>query len=196
MTEPTTIQSEAAEPDRSAVPRRRRGARPLVESLIVVAVLAVAGAFCGWLWERLWTPPTGAAYKGQWYPDAAGSQHMFDGTGSYVVIAAVAGLVLGLLAAWLFTASEIATVLALLVGGAVAGWLMHVVGLHLAPADPTARAKEAADFTPLTGTLRTYGDSYRVAFPGAALIGPTLIFLCFPGRRKPTRVEAANQPGS
>jgi hypothetical protein len=173
--------------------RERRLARPLVEGAVILGIFAAVGAACGWLWESRWTAPTGVAYQGKWYPDGSGTDRMFDGTGSFVVIATLTGLLLGLICAWLFTASEIGTVVAVLAGGALAAWIMHTVGLHLAPADPATRAKDAADFTKIGGTLLTYGDSYRVAFPGGALLGPALVFLCFPANR---RVHPADRPGS
>jgi hypothetical protein len=188
MTDQTTL------PDTHSDTRRERSlVRPLVEGGLILAIFAAVGAACGWLWESRWTAPTGVVYHGKWYPDGAGTDRMFDGTGSFVVIAALAGLLLGLACAWLFTASELVTVVAALAGGALATWLMHAVGVHLAPADPAARAKDAADFTKLGGTLQTYGDSYRVAFPGGALLGPALVFLCFPARR---RVHPADRPAS
>lgn len=188
MTDQSTL------PDTHSDTRREgRLIRPLLEGVVILGIFAVVGVACGWLWESRWTAPTGVVYHGKWYPDGSGTDRMFDGTGSFVVIATLAGLLLGLICAWLFTASEIVTVVAVLAGGAVAAWLMHTVGLHLAPADPVSRAKDAADLTRIGGTLQTFGDSYRVAFPGAAMLGPTLVFLCFSARR---RVQPAYRPGS
>jgi hypothetical protein len=166
------------------VRRTRRLLRPLVEAVIILVAFALVGSACGWLWEHWWTPPQGFAYHGRWYPYGTGVEHVFDATGSFVVIATVAGLVLGLVCAWFFTASEIVTVLAVLAGGALAAWLMHTVGVHLSPSDLAERAKSATQAVHLEGSLRTYGDSYRVAFPGAAVAGPTLMFLCFPARHR------------
>ena len=173
-------------------PETRRGSRlgrPLLEGVAILVVFALAGVVCGWFWEHRWTPPDGVGYQGKWYPYGTGVDHVFDGTGSFVVISTVAGLVLGLVCAWLFTASEIGTVVAVLLGGALAAWLMHTVGLHLAPSDLAEKVRNATDAVPLKGSLRTYGDSYRVAFPGAAVVGPAVLFLCFPPRRR--RVVAA-----
>ena len=178
-------------------PRTRRGPglrRPILEIVAILVLFAVAGVVCGWFWEHRWTPPSGLGYQGKWYPYGSGVEHVFDGTGSFVVIATVVGLVLGLACAWFFTASEIGTVVAVLVGGALAAWLMHTVGLHLAPSDLAEKARNATDAIPLKGSLRTYGDSYRVAFPGAAVVGPALLYLCFPPRRR--RVAAADISGS
>src|SRR5689334_7788511 len=172
-------------PDMRTDARRQRSfTRPLVEALVILGIFAVVGAASGWLWESRWTAPTGVVYHGKWYPDGAGTDRMFDGTGSFVVIATLVGLLLGLICAWVFTASEIVTVVAVLAGGAVAAWLMHTVGVHLGPADPVTRAKDAADFTKVGGTLRTYGDGYRVAFPGGALIGSAPVYLRFLARRR------------
>ena len=188
MTDQTTLPET-----HSDLGRQRRLSRPVLEATIILAVFALVGAGGGWFWEHRWTPPTGVAYQGKWIPIGTGPERIFDGTGSFVVIAAIAGLVLGLICAFLFTSSEVGTVVAIVVGAALAAWLMHTVGLHLAPPDPAVRAKDAADLAKIGGTLQTYGDSYRVVFPGAAMLGATLVYLCFPARR---RDEAANPPAS
>lgn len=173
--------STATEP---AVRPAHRVRRALVEAAAILVLFAVAGAASGWFWEQRWTPPDGIGYHGKWYPYGTGVEHAFDGTGSFVLIASVVGLVLGLVCAWSFTASELGTVVAVVVGGALAAWVMHRVGLSLAPGGLAERARNATAAVPLKGSLRTYGDSYRVAFPGAAILGPALMFLCFPPRRR------------
>ena len=60
-----------------------------------------------------------------------------------VAIALVAGLVLGLLCAWLFDRSELVTLAAVSAGSALAAYLMYRVGTHLSPADPHELAKTA-----------------------------------------------------
>jgi hypothetical protein len=100
----------------------------------------------------------------------------------YVTIALAAGLVLGILAAWLLDRSELATLLAVVVGSALAGYVMYRVGIHLSPADPRELAKTAADGTKLKGTLRVDSWPPRAAFPFGALVGLAFVFLLLSGR--------------
>ncbi len=81
----------------------------------------------------------------------------FAGTGWYVVVAVVAGLVLGLVAGLLLDRDEIVTLVAVVVGSALAAWLMMKVGFHFRPPDPQAIAESAKDGTELPGRLDLSG---------------------------------------
>lgn len=145
--------------------------------LLVLVLAAVTGVVCGALWEMWWTPPSGLVLDGVWYPDDEGVRQLFSGTGLYVVIALVGGVLLGASCAWLFDRVELATLAAVTVGSALAAWLMLQVGTALAPADPTPVAAESVDYTELPGTLVVEGDSAYVAFPAGALTGVTIVFI-------------------
>lgn len=153
------------------------------DAVAIVGIFAAAGLLCGWLWEALWSPPIGVAYHHDWYPVDPGVEKLFDGTAIFVLIALVAGLVLGALCTWLFRRSELVTVGSIVLGGFVAGLLMHWLGGLLGPSDPSTIAAHAKDFTHLPGRLRTYGDGYLAVWPLAALVTPMVAYLCFPARR-------------
>ena len=185
LTEPTT--SGAADP----VAGWRTPARLLLRALGVVAVLAAAGALAGVVWEWWWTPPSGIVAHHQWLQDESGLRGDFSGTGTYVVVALVTGAVVAAVIAAVLDGAELVTLVAVLAGAALAGWLMHRVGVALGPADPHHLATTAADGTELPGRLVVSGDSVRRAFPGGALAGLVVVWLGLgskrPRKRGPSR---------
>lgn len=164
----------------------------------MVAVFAAVGAGCGWLWHRLWDAPSGVVSSGQWFTDETGLRDQFAGTGWYVAIAVVAGLVLGLLAAVVADRSEVATLAAVVVGAALAGWLMLRVGVHLGPPDPDTLARTSPDGTRLPGDLRVSSWPPRLAFPLGALVAVTVTWFTTTGRRHagPGRPAGFGEPSA
>jgi hypothetical protein len=174
-------------------PSRRRSAWVVVpvQALVVLGVFAGAGALAGRLWYRLWDAPHGVVSGGQWYTDEAGLRDDFDGTGWYVAIAVVAGLVLGLLCAWLLHRSELVTLLAVAAGSVLAAWIMLRVGYHLSPPDPERLAKTAEDGTKLKGALRLHSWVPKGAFPFGALLGLAVVYAISASR---TPAEVRTEP--
>jgi len=157
---------------------------PVLQLIAVLLGLVVVGALCGLLWEWLWTPAQGVVVKHAWYPiswDRAQPAD-FSGTGWYVAISLVAGLVLGALAAWRVDHWPIATLVVVAVGGLVGAVLMRVVGYSVRPGDPNVLANTAANGTPLPSTLHLASWWLVLAMPGAALAGLTVVFLLAGGR--------------
>jgi hypothetical protein len=151
--------------------------RRLSVALTAVVVLVVVGALAGIVWWWVWTPPTGVVLDERWVLDAQGLARDFDGTGWYVVIAVLAGLVGGLVVTWPSRGDEVTLLAAVAVGALLAGWVMYQVGHALGPADPQVLAKGRVDLTPLPGDLRVAG-----ADRGADLLGPgASVFVAFPG---------------
>ncbi len=148
-----------------------------LQALVIVAVFAAAGALAGVIWEWLWTPPTGVAVHHQWIQDESGLRDNFAGTGTYVLVAVVAGALVGAGVALLLNRSELVTLVAVLGGSLLAGWVMLHVGMALGPADPHPLAASAKDLTDLPGQLKVAGKVSMRAFPGGALIGLTIVFL-------------------
>jgi hypothetical protein len=169
-------------PDRVTAARSAR--RALVWAGGIVVVTAVVGVLCGLVWRSLLDAPRGIVVGHQWYPNPpeAGERTAFDATGWYVVIAVVAGLAVGIVAAVLGRARELWTLAGVLLGALLAAWLMRLVGLHGAPPDPQALARHAADGTKLPGTLGRPGAAAFVTWPLAALVPVGAIFLIVPGR--------------
>lgn len=162
------------------MPERVRAA--LVRVLLVVALFAAGGAVAGVVWEWLWTPPTGVVVEQRYLLDGDGLRSDFSGTALYVLVAAVAGLLLGVLVGVRTHRSELLTLLAVVVGSALAGWLMLQVGTALDPPDPGPLAEQAEDLTRLPDQLEVAGRSPFVSFPAGALVGLIVVFVGL-GRR-------------
>lgn len=156
-----------------------------------VAVFALVGVAAGLLWRSRVHAPPGVVVDHHWYPQPwdSGQQADFAATGWYVVIALLAGLVLGLLAARLSRAPEVVTLGAVVVGSALAGWLMLRVGLHGVPPDPRLAAAHAADGTKLSGTVSRPRPAALVALPLGAIGALCAVFLLAPGRAAAPREE-------
>ncbi|MFC4787347.1 hypothetical protein ACT8ZV_22915 [Nocardioides sp. MAHUQ-72] len=154
-----------------------------VQAVLVMAILAAVGALAGVVWEWWWSPPVGVVVHHHWLQDEEALRGSFDATGTYVVVAAVAGLLAGAVVALLLDRSELVTLVAVLAGSLLGGWLMYRVGVALGPADPRPLAETAADGTRLPARLVVSGLSPRRVFPGAALLGVLVVFLGFSRRR-------------
>jgi hypothetical protein len=179
-------------------PAPDRTARPAwlvasLQALLIIAVFAGVGALAGWLWYHLWDVPKGVVSGGQWFTSEAGLRDDFSGVAWYVSISVVAGLVLGTLAAWLLHRSELVTLGAVIVGSALAAYLMLRVGQHLSPPDPHELAKTAKEGTELNGALRVRGWPPRGAFTFGALVGLALVY-AVSVTRTPTEVRAEPAP--
>lgn len=190
-----------AEP--TASPPGRRARSPwvvaLVQALVIVVVFGAAGAACGWLWYHLWDPPSGVVSGHQWFTSETGLRDDFQGVAWYVTIAVCAGLVLGILTAWLLDRSELVTLVAVVVGSVLAAYVMLRVGSHLSPGDPNELAKTAADGTKLKGALRVDPWPPRASFTFGAMVGVALVFLVSARRtpdepQPPARTEPSTRP--
>ncbi|MDF1603087.1 hypothetical protein [Nocardioides sp. YIM 152315] len=149
-----------------------------VQLALVVVVLALAGALAGVVWEWAWSPTIGVVVDHQWTAgDALGLQHQFSGTGWYVVVAVVAGLVAGIAVTLLADRVPLLTLAAVVIGSALAAWVMLVVGSALGPPDPDTAARTADDGTRLPDHLAVSGRSPFIAFPVGALLGLVLVFI-------------------
>jgi len=153
-----------------------------LQAVLVVAGFTAAGLAGGRLWYKLWDVPTGVVADGQWYTNEAGLRDDFQGVAWYVTIAFLAGLVLGMLAAWLCSRAELVTLAAVIIGSVLAAYVMYRVGTHLSPGDPHELAKTAQDGDKLKGALRVPGWPPRGAFPFGALLGLTLVYSVSIGR--------------
>ena len=185
---PALPQSEpqvSSAPDPEPAPNHAVGAHPLgtpwrpvaLQVAAVLVIFAVASALCGLLWFRIWTPATGTVVDQEWFTDEAGLRNDFSGTGLYVVVALVAGLLLGALTAFFLDRSEVATLVAVVIGSILAAWLMLLVGQQLGPPNPDVLARTATDGAELPADLHVSGLPPRLAFPAGALIGLSVVYL-------------------
>jgi hypothetical protein len=155
----------------------------LRQALLALVLLAVAGALSGVIWEWLWTPPTGVVGDHQWLQDERGLRADFSGTGTYVAVGAVAGLLVGAVVAVLFDRAELVTLAVVLAGSVLAAWLMYRVGVALGPPDPHPLAETAKNGARLPGRLVVSGTSPYAAFPSGALVGLVVVFFGLSSRR-------------
>jgi hypothetical protein len=162
-----------------------------VELGVVIAALAAIGALAGVVWQWAWTPTVGVAVDHHWSAgDALGLQHEFSGTGWYVVVGAVAGLLGGLAVALFADRVPLLTLAAVVVGSALAAWLMLLVGTALGPADQDVVAHTAADGTKIPMQLTVTGHSPWIALPSGALAGLVIVFIGLSPRRRTGFVES------
>lgn len=158
---------------------------------LVVAALAAVGALAGVVWQWLWTPTVGVVVDHRWTAgDALGLQHEFSGTGWYVVVGLVAGLVAGIAVALLVDRVPLLTLAAVVVGSALAAWMMLLVGSALGPPDPAIAARTADDGTRLPMELSVTGRSPWIALPSGALVGLLVVFIGLSPRRQIPSVES------
>ena len=142
---------------------------------VAILLLALVGVVAGVVWEWLWTPPDGAVVDGSWVAqDEANLREVFSGTGWYVIVASVAGLVGGGLVALFLDRTPLLTLLGVVVGSALGGYLMFRAGVALAPDDPTK------------GALDVSGGSPFIAMPAGALVALALVFIGLMGRDRVT----------
>lgn len=155
------------------------------QAALVLVLFAATGAAAGYLWFRLWDPPMGVVFDGKWFLDEKGLRGEFSSTGWFIVVAAVAGLVLGGLSALIFDRSELMTLAAVAVGAVLATYLMWRLGVHLGPADPEVLAASTPDRQQLPGQIAVAGFSPFLVLPGTALASLALTYVSLPQRRLP-----------
>jgi len=183
----------------------RTAARELLRSaldvLLVVLGCVAAAALAGVVWESVWHASPGVAFDHKWYLQPEAYADDFRGTGLYVLIAFGFGLAVSVLAAFARERNELATLFGVLLGSALAAWVMYAVGHRLGPPDPRILAQAAADYDPLPSDLRVQGGHHVVAWlewipgwrgrlPGApflawpigAVVGLSAVYFLFPGR--------------
>lgn len=148
---------------------------------VVLVTFAVAGALGALVWHWWWTPaPTGFVIKEKPYfidPDVA-----FRSTGTFVVVSAAIGFLLGLVLSYLLDRDEVLTLVALVAGGALAAAVMAMVGHLLGPESAAAVARGAADGDSVTADLRVQPGAAYLVFPVGALVGALVVLLTFPNR--------------
>ncbi len=153
-----------------------------VRAVLILFGYAAMGLLGALLWEWWWTPPRGVVLNQTWYLDQVGAAEQFSGTADYVVIAVIIAIVLGFCCGQLPHGRELLTVGLVVVGSALAAWLMARVGHALGPADPQQLARGEPDLTEFPGELRLPGWSPMLAWPIASLSALVVSYLGSRGR--------------
>ena len=157
-------------------------------AIAVLAAYVVVGALAGVVWEWVWTPPAQFVQQHQlYYVDYSALRRVFDGTGLYVLVAAIAsraGRARGLRAHPPPRAAHPGLVI---LGSVLAALVMRQVGYALGPPDPAIAAAHAADGTRLRDHLQVAGVTPLLVWPMTSLFMVALTFFAWPGHsRVPT----------
>lgn len=171
-------------PDRLSEPSG--ASQPLVQLLVSLVLFAALAALAAVVWEWVWTPPVGVVVDHHWLAaDEQGLRGQFSGTGWFVVVAAVTGVVAGGLVAAFLDRVPLLTLLAVVAGSVLGTWVMLHLGPALGPADPGSLAATAANGTKLPDHLEVSGASAWIAMPAGALAALALAFIGLAGRFRP-----------
>ena len=155
--------------------------RPAIDAALVLLGFALVAAALGWLWWELWGPAaTGKVYAVNnpdpskiWLPDPyeAGERKDFTDIAIFVLLSGAGGLILGALAAGFVKRKPLFTLAAVVVGSALAAYVMYTVGTSLSAPDPDKLALTSPEGKVLPGSIRFPGFSPFLVWPTAALIG-------------------------
>jgi hypothetical protein len=153
----------------------------VIQLVAVVVAYALVGLVAGFVWEAVWTPPTQQVQNhAVFYTDYQALRRVFTGTGLYALVAAAASAVTALVVCVLSRRREMLTLLAMLVGSALAAWVMWKTGVSRGPVDPTSLAAHAANGTKVSGPLQVSGHSPYLVWPMASLLVLALVFFGSP----------------
>lgn len=172
----------------------------------MLLLCTASGAASGFVWEWLWTPPSGVVVDGGWVLAGDGLPEAFSGTGLFVVVAGLTGLGLGVLGAVARTLDrrtldrhapdERVTLTTLALGAALATATMWLVGTQAGPPDPAVVARSAEAGQSVPSDLRVEGLGAFLSLPAGTLVGATGVYLLV-GRREPDRRDrpGPDEPG-
>ena len=167
------------------------GARPGVargDAAVVLGVLLLLGLVGGVLWWLLVDPAAYTKTRTGGVMSEADLSRQFSADGVYAVIAAVAGLVTGLVMSWWRSRDPLLTSVLLVLGAVLAAAVMALTGHLLGPGDPGA-ARRAAKVGPRVPIpLEVDAFTIYLVWPVAVLAGALVVLLNTTG---PTTSEAA-----
>jgi hypothetical protein len=173
--------SESVTSGEGAGPASRGRGSWAIQLAVVVVAYAVVGLVAGFVWEGVWTPPTQQVQNhAVFYTDYESLRRVFTGTGLYTLVGAVASAVTALVVSVLSRRRELLTLLAVLIGSAIAAGVMWKTGVSRGPVDPTHLAAHAADGTKVSGPLQVSGHSPYLVWPMASLLVLALVFFGSP----------------
>ena len=188
MTEPAPAAvSTAPQPPTGDALRPRPGvARG--DAAVVLGVLLLLGLVGGVLWWLLVDPAAYTKTRTGGVMSEADLSRQFSADGVYAVIAAVAGLVTGLVMSWWRSRDPLLTSVLLVLGAVLAAAVMALTGHLLGPGDPGAALRAAKVGTRVPIPLEVDAFTIYLVWPVAVLAGALVVLLNTAG---PTTSEAA-----
>ena len=147
----------------------------LADAAVVVGVLLLLGAVAGVLWPQLVEPVVFTRTADDIVSDEVALARQFDGDGWYVVLAAVAGAVAGVVLTLWRQRDPVATVLLLLLGSCLAAWVMKELGTALGPPDVRGVLQDAEVGATAPDQVAVRATAAYAVWPMATLLGAVAV---------------------
>jgi hypothetical protein len=161
--------------DASGAPRSRGRLRG--DGAVVIGIFLVLGLVGGVLWWLLVDPAAYTKTRDGGVMSEAALRRQFSADGVYAVIAAVTGLVTGLVVTWWRSRDPLLTSLLLVLGAALAAAVMALTGYLLGPGDPATALREARLGAQVPLRLEVDTLSVYLVWPVAVLAGALVVLL-------------------
>jgi hypothetical protein len=144
---------------------------------VVIGILLLLGLAGGVLWWLLVDPAAYTKTRDGGVMSEAALRRQFSADGVYAAIAAVTGLVTGLVLTWWRSRDPLLTSLLLVLGAVLAAVVMALTGHLLGPGDPATALREAKVGAQVP--LRLEVDTFTVylVWPIAVLAGALVVLL-------------------
>lgn len=147
----------------------------LVDAGVILGAFLLTGLVAGILWPHLVHPVTVMRTNAGIVTDELALSYRIGNDGWYSVLAAVGGLVLGIvLVAWRRT-HEVVTVLLVTSGAFLAAWVCAAVGTALGPEDPQKALAHAAVGATAPDRVTVSAHAAYLVWPIAAVIGALVV---------------------
>ena len=147
------------------------------DAVVVIGILLVLGLAGGVLWWLLVDPAAYTKTRDGGVMSEAALRRQFSADGVYAVIAAVTGLVAGLVLTWWRSRDPLLTSLLLILGAALAAAVMALTGHLLGPGDPGTALREAKVGAQVPLRLEVDTFSVYLVWPVAVLAGALVVLL-------------------
>ena len=161
--------------DDASGPRSRR--KLPGDGAVVIGIFLVLGLAGGVLWWLLVDPAAYTKTRDGGVMSEAALRRQFSADGVYAVIAAVTGLVTGLVLTWWRSRDPLLTSLLLVLGAALAAAVMALTGYLLGPGDPATALREARLGAQVPLRLEVDTFSVYLVWPVAVLAGALVVLL-------------------
>jgi hypothetical protein len=161
--------------DASGAPRSRGRLRG--DGAVVIGIFLVLGLVGGVLWWLLVDPAAYTKTRDGGVMSEAALRRQFSADGVYAVIAAVTGLVTGLVVTWWRSRDPLLTSVLLVLGAALAAAVMALTGYLLGPGDPATALREARPGAQVPLRLEVDTFSVYLVWPVAVLAGALVVLL-------------------
>jgi hypothetical protein len=161
--------------DASGAPRSR--GKLSGDGAVVIGTFLVLGLVAGVLWWLLVDPAAYTKTRDGGVMSEAALRRQFSADGVYAVIAAVTGLVTGLVLTWWRSRDPLLTSVLLVLGAALAAAVMALTGHLLGPGDPATALREAELGAQVPLRLEVDTFSVYLVWPVAVLAGALVVLL-------------------